>query len=296
MRAFVVLTLAAACGGSTAPKPAQQAGPPAPLTATPASSSDVQVATVNGKPVYGSCVSAQAARGATRQQALHECIDFELLAQHAEAYASDPEVVLETHTALVSQLIAREYEDKFNRPADFGTFWDRSIEKNRARLIHGEARASAYLRISVAKDATPEVEAQAKALAEELADKLASERGLMAAHLAELGKQIIGTRAKVDFAVTPAYLDNGGLVDEYAKPLFAIPQVGRTSKAVRTPWGWDVILLTELFPAENPTPEALAKLALPEIKRSYFTVWATQLAQKHSVNVFEDNLPLLEDL
>jgi PPIC-type PPIASE domain len=297
MRRLLLLLLIACGGGSPAPAPALS-GPPAPLVATPAGASDVVVATVNGKPVYGSCVTTQAARGATRQQALDECIDFELLAQSAVAYASDPEVVLATRTALVSEVIAREYEQKFTRSADFGEYYIRSVDRNRSKIVHGEARASAYLRVPLAKTATPAEDAAAKALAEELASVLAKERGLMAPHLDAFGKQIIGTRGTLEFAVVPPYLDSGGLVPEYAKPLFAVPEVGRTTGAVRTTWGWDVILLTDLIPAANPTPEEIAKQALPEVKRSYFPQWATQVGQKLgvSIKIYDDQVPKLEDL
>ena len=82
MRWLVVF--AVACSGSKAPPPPTPSGPAASLTAT-AAHDDVQVATVNGRPVRGSCVTEQAARGATRDDALKQCIDFELMAQVAEA-------------------------------------------------------------------------------------------------------------------------------------------------------------------------------------------------------------------
>src|SRR5690348_1474463 len=134
MRALAVLLFVTACGGSSTSKPqAAASGPPAQMTATPATSDDVIVATVNGKPVYGSCVQAQAARGATRDVALQECIGFELLAQAAQPFATDAEVIGETKRALVSQFIAREYEDKYNAPADFGAAWDKFVELNKLK-------------------------------------------------------------------------------------------------------------------------------------------------------------------
>src|SRR5688500_1194279 len=115
-----LLVFAIACGGSKSPSAPAPSGPPASFIAAPARD-DVQVATVNGRPVWGSCVTGQGARGATRDEALAQCIDFELLAQAAEArgLAVDPDVVLATRTALVSQLVAREYEDKYDGPEDF---------------------------------------------------------------------------------------------------------------------------------------------------------------------------------
>lgn len=300
MRRFVVLLLACACGGSPAPSVGSQpSGPPAPLVATPARPDDPIVARVNGKPVYGSCVQIQAARGASKEAALDECIGFELLAQAAEPYATDSEVVLATRTALVNVFIAREYEDKFTRPADFGDFYNRIIERNKARIDHDEARASAYVRIKVARDAPPAEDAAAKALMDELAAALKNERGMTAIHLDELAKKIIGTRATYEFAKIPPYLDNGGLVPEYAKPLFSIPEVGRTwPSAVRTDWGWDVILFSDVIPAEHLTPEQVAERYLPDVKRSYFSQWTQQLAQRMGVTpkIIDENVAALENL
>lgn len=296
MRLIVLVSLFA-CGGSSTPKPPQQtSGPPAPMTAMPAGAEDVVVATVNGQPVYGSCVATQAARGATKQGALDECIGFELLAQQAVPYATDDEVVHETKRALVSQFIAREYEDKYTSPKDFGAAWDKFVELNRLKVDHGEARASAYVRLVLPKNATPEQDAAAKALAEEVAAKLREERGLTGVHLKELGEQIVGTRGTVEISNVPAYLDNGGLVKEYADALFAIPEVGRTSGAVRTSWGWDVILLTERIAAEKLSPDETRAKILPELKRSYFGTWAKQVAKGVSIKLFDENIPKLEDL
>jgi hypothetical protein len=54
-----------------------------------AAADDVVVALAAGRPVYGSCVAAQAERGhLSRDAALRECIDFELMAQEAERRGS----------------------------------------------------------------------------------------------------------------------------------------------------------------------------------------------------------------
>lgn len=300
MRRFVVLVLACACGSSPAPSIGpQQAGPPAQLVAAPARPDDPIVARVNGKPVYGSCVQIQAARGATKERAVEECIDFELLAQSAEQYATDSEVVLATRTALVNVFVAREYEDKFTKPADFGDFYNRIIERNKQRIDHGEARASAYVRINVPKEAPPAQDAAAKALMEEFAAAVKNERGLTPTHLDELAAKIIGPRAKYDFAKVPAYFNIGGLVPEYEKPLFSISEVGRTwPSAVRTQWGWDVILFSEVIPAEHLTPEQVAERFLPDVKRSYFSQWTQQLAQRMGIapKIIDENVSQLENI
>ena len=106
MRLAALALCAAACGSSS--PPAQPAGPPAQLVAAPAGASDGVVAHVNGRPVYGSCVSAQAAaHKLDAKGALRECIDFELLAQAAEAkgLALDHDVAYATKTSLVSRVL-----------------------------------------------------------------------------------------------------------------------------------------------------------------------------------------------
>ncbi|HEY5952511.1 MAG TPA: peptidylprolyl isomerase [Kofleriaceae bacterium] len=305
MRSPVVLVTALAhviigvgCSGSHAPAPTRS-GPPAPMIATPAND-DVQVATVNGRPVFGSCVTAQAARGATRDEALQQCIDFELMAQAAEArgLAVDHEVVLETRTAIVSQLVAHEYEDKFTRPEDFGSFWTRSIERNRGRFDHPEARGSVYARIDVAKKPAPGEDERAKQLSEELYAALANERGLMKPHLEEIAKRVVGTRGPLKIAAVPPDLRHGRLDDTYAAAMFAIPELGRVSAPVRTPWGWDVILWDSVVPEVHATPDELVKSALPDVKRGYFPYWVNKLAASLGlhVQVEDKNLPLLENL
>jgi hypothetical protein len=266
------------------------------MIATPASADDPVVATVNDRPIYGSCVTAQAARGATKQQALDQCIGFELLAQRAAKYATDPEVAEATTTALVSQFIAREYEDKYTKPSDFGDYWTKSLERNKQMVEHGEARASAYIRVPFSKTPTPE-EIEAKhAFADEIAKKLADQRGLTAPDLQDLATQLLPQHPDIQFQAVPAYLDNGGLVEEYARALFSIPEVGRTSAATRTPYGWDVILFSEVFPAEHLSPDEVVKKMLPEVKRSYFSVWSRQIASGVSVKLYDQNVGKLENL
>jgi hypothetical protein len=298
-RALVLALVLPACGGSSRSAPPTPTGPPAALEATPASADDVIVAHVNDRPVWGSCVAAQAARGASRPTALDECIAFELMAQEAEArgLATDPEVVTRTRTALVSQLVAKEYEDKYNRPADFGPYWDRMLALNRRRIEHGEYRGSTYVRIKVAKNAPPEVEAEARALMEEVAAALAHERGLMPTHFTEAAEQIIGDRAKLDKATVPPYT-RGGLDPPYEQALFALPEVGRVSGAFRTRWGWDVIAWTDHVPERQPSPDQVVAEALPEIKRRYFVQWTNQIADKLGIKpqLFDDNVALLEDV
>jgi hypothetical protein len=296
---FVSLGCAVACSGSHTPPAPRASGPPASLTATPARD-DVQVATVEGRPVWGSCVTAQSARGATRDEALAQCIDFELMAIEAEkrGLALDPDVAIATRTALVNQLVAYEYEDKFKRPEDFGSFWTKMMERNRSRFDHPEARGTAYVRIDVAKQPAAGEDERAKQLIDELYAALKTERGLMKAHLEEIGNRVIGTRAKLQVASVPPDLRHGRLHDTYSAAAFAIPEIGRVAPPVRTPWGWDIILWDSVVPAVHTPPDEVVANALPEIKRAFFPYWVNRIAQNLGLRaeLVEKNVPLLEEL
>ncbi len=297
LAALLVVSLVA-CSGTHTPPPTPS-GPPASLTATPAKD-DVQVATVEGRPVWGSCVTAQTARGATRDDALAQCIGFELMAIEAEkrGLAVDAEVVLATRTALVSQLVAFEYEDKLTRPEDFGSFWTKSLERNRARFDHPEARGTVYVRIEVGKQPKPGEDERAKALIDEVYAALANERGLMKPHIEEIAKRVVGTRATIKSAAVPPDLRHGRLHETYAAAMFAIPEIGRVSPPVRTPWGWDIILWDSVVPEIHATPEEMIAEALPEVKRAYFPYWVNRIAQSLGIKaqLVEKNLPLMENL
>jgi hypothetical protein len=293
-----LLLALAACGGSTTPPPAPS-GPPAALQPTPAAG-DVQVATVNGKPVWGSCVAAQASRGVSKQEALRQCVDFELLAQEAEArgLAIEPEVAVETRAALVNQLVAKDFEDKYQKPSDFGALWDALYQRNKHRFDHVEYRGTVYVRVNVAKNASPADDASAKAIADEIAAKLATERGLMPQHLVDLAQQIAGTRATLAHESVPPY-SRKGLDPAYTDAMFSIPEVGRTAtRAVRTPWGWDVILLNEIIPEAHPSMDEVVKRLMPEVKRTFFPQWTNQIAQRvgAKIEIEHENLKALENL
>jgi hypothetical protein len=293
MRLFVLLLLG--CGSS--PPAEAPPGPPAGVEATRANADDVTVATVNGKPVWGSCVTAQAARGADRRAALQQCVDFELLAQTADGrgYALDAEVARATHTAMVSELVATAFEAGYTQPAQFGPFWQQAYKKGIFHIRHENYRASAYVRVAVANPA--DEGAAQHAIADKVAAAVANESGLMGPSLVALAQQAAGPEVKLDHQDVPAYRA-GALDEHYAAALFAIPQIGRASGAVRTKWGWDVIAWTDDVPAADP-PEAdvIAKL-LPDVKLAYFNHWVEGIAKSLGVSVtlVQDNIAKLEDL
>jgi hypothetical protein len=276
MRAALVLLVA--CGSSSAPP--STIGPPAAMTPTPAPG-DVVVATVNGQPVYGTCVQGQAARGADRQAALQQCIDFEVMAQAARRFATDPDVGLATRTAMVSRLVGSAYEDGFTEPAQFGGNWDMFVGRNLFRVRHEEYRASSYVRVPVT---IPEQDAAAHATADKIAAALEDERGLVGPELLGLAQPIAGA-TKLDHEDVPPYR-LGALDPAYAKALFAIPEVGETApSAVRTKWGWDVIAFTEDVPATSPSDAEVASALMPDVKRAFFPIWVERIRKQLGTRV-----------
>jgi hypothetical protein len=268
--------LLCACGGSTQPPP-QPAGPPATTVAQANGSNDVIVATVNGRPVWGSCVAAQ--------HSLDDCIGFELMAQEAEkrGLANDPDVALATRTAMVSRLVEKEYEDAYTKPGDFGSAWDQSLERNRLRYDHPEVRASAFVRVPVP---TPADEDAAHALADQIATAAGAETGWMTPQLFALADKIAAGR-KIEHAEAPLLRPEQMGDPNYSRALYGLPEIGRTSKAVRTKWGWDIVLYTSVLPEQHLTDAQIAEQVLPDMQRSYFSLWVHHLEQAMNLHVEE---------
>jgi hypothetical protein len=315
-----LLVIAAACGGAAAP-PQTPNGPPASTIAAPASPDDAIVATVSGRPIYGSCVAAQAAaHRLDAHAALDQCIAFELLAAEAErrGFARDPAVVDATRVALASAVVVRGYERAFTKQADFGDAWDEIVknpgfQKNIVfRLKHLEYRASTYVRVVVPKGAPKSDDDAAHALADRIAGAAAPETGLLGPHLVAIAARAVPERrlvptptsgtqeptGAIEWENVPPYRNGGrgGLEDEYADALFAIRELGRASPAVRTSRGWDVIAWTAVEPELAPSPDVLAAALMPEVQRAYFARWVGKLGRSMGVQVqlFEDNVKLLD--
>jgi hypothetical protein len=308
-RAPFVLALGlalAACGRSPVPPPA----PVAPgVIATPRlTADDAPVARVNGRTVWASCVAVQAGRVPAgseperRAAALDQCIAFELLAQAAEArgLAGAPEIAEARRAAAVNRLVETAFEQRYRTPADLGPLVDRAMKLNGWRMHLIQLRASTFARFVVPEHAAPAIEARAHALANRLAAELAGQTGLYSVHLIEAAHRIAkdandandatgaggagGSDVKLETSdFRPAHRDD--LVKPYGDALYAIPEVGRTSPAFRTPWGWDVVMWTGgVEPRERTRDELVAEM-FPELRRQQFQLWVNQIARSLGVHV-----------
>jgi hypothetical protein len=176
--------------------------------------------------------------------------------------------------------------------------WTQLYAKSKIRFDHPEYRASAYVRVDVPEGAPPAQDEAAHALINEVAAALSRERGLLPTQMKEIAERVVGTRATLSYAIVPPYTQISTLDLTYANAMFAIPEIGRTSPATRTPWGWDVILYFDVVPEEHASQDKIATELLPEVKRAYFAQWTNQIIQKLGVKieVVDKNLPLLENL
>lgn len=289
MRAPVLLIVLAACGGAPAPAPSPEAAPVV-IATPPLATDDVEVARVNGRAVWASCVTTQAAHvktGDVRKAALDQCIAFELLAQAAEArgLAAAPEVVDATRTAEVNRLVETQFEHRYRTVADLGPAVQPIIERNAWRMHLIQLRASTFARFVVPDHSPPEVDAKAHALADQLAAQFAGKSGWYGVHLTEAAEKLdAGTGIKLDHSdVKPTHQDN--LVTEYANALYAIPEVGQTSAATRTKWGWDVILWTGGIEPKDITRQELEAQMFPDLLRHQFIVWSNDVGKQLGVHV-----------
>lgn len=296
---------AGGCGGSApADEPSIAAAPLAPtgpVAATAEGDGDAVVAKVAGLPVYASCVEHQAAalrakdpaaatldEPALRRRALEECVGFELLAQEAatRGLGADPAVAEAQRQAAVNRFVEREIDDKVRTAAELPPpFWARVLDRYRWRMHRVDYRASSFVRFTVpAKE--PQggpADRAAQAAAERVAKALAGERGLFPRHLVEAARQLAPGQPMEEG--NAPLTDADRLVPAYSKALFALPEVGRITPAIRTEWGWDVVLLTEHLPPRDITEAQLGDELFPEIRLGYFAVWSKAQGKGISVQV-----------
>jgi len=308
-RAFVpALAWLTACGSPSGPAAPPPVTASVSVIATPRlADDDLAVATVNGRSVWGSCVTVQARAiaassrsprvadalhpDALRAEALEQCIAFELLAQAAEArgLAAAPEVASATRAALVNRVVETEFEQRYRTPGDLKQAVDVVMQRNAWRMHLIQLRASTFARFTVAKDAPPAADAAAHAAADQLAGQLAGQTGLFGIDLTDAARRVAaGSDVKLESSdVKPMHQDD--LVAPYAQALYAIPEIGRTSPAVRTQWGWDVVLWTGGVEAKDTSREEIVAELFPELRRRQFQLWVTQLGKQLGVHIAIDD-------
>ncbi len=230
--------------------------------------------------------------GLTSQQALDRCIDFALLAENAMQKGLDthPDVLRTAKTEMVRQLIDQYFAKPTSDPnnidkAIYQEVYDQIQKRSHgAYFRHPEYRQTFYVRVPVAspKEDTktknnsktkpveaaslPVINSKADFLARKLAWKIYNaakdSQPTTKEDLGALAKQIAGEKpVEAEFIERPRSIT--GLVSSYANTAFALQKTGQISKPVKTPWGWDIILLTQIIPARDDSasdPAAIKEL------------------------------------
>ena len=270
--AIVIALAPAACGEKDPAAPAPELGE---ATFEQVAADRVVVATVAGEPIYGDCIAAHVIRDSmTREDALAECIEFELLAQEAGRNGLlDKEAIEARNNEAVRQLIDETFYAEFDGPEDVDLatvkrLWDRGLEHYYNRE---ENRTTFYCRAANPDEngKTPDGEPaeRAKKLAEVLYAELRNRTDLTPETLQPICKRVaedVGGAIIASAKFTTTF--RGRAVVEYADATFAIPAVGQVSPPIRTAWGWDIILLVHVLPGATSTLEE----ATPKIQKQLF--------------------------
>lgn len=296
--ALAALTVLPALTAGCAEEPATEAVAPPPLmielAAPPAGPDDVVVARVAGRPVWGSCVAAQArGRKLDARAALADCVDLELAAQEAERRGldRDPDVHERTQQALVARMIDRGFSARYQSAADLpASFVQPIFERNAWRLERAEYRGSFYARVDAPEERVPRgsaADAAAAEVARAAYASLAGRKDLFPADVERALRAAAGPIHRVDASpFKPTTGDN--VLPYYRDALFARSAIGEVSPPVRGPFGWDLVLWTSVLPAQTWTrDEVLAQLFTP-MRQRFFLDWAAQAGRGHQVELVAD--------
>ncbi|MCA9679742.1 MAG: hypothetical protein H6709_24520 [Kofleriaceae bacterium] len=297
---FVVVAGAlaiAGCGEHHRQAAPRQVIVPPSSEAQPAGADDPVVATVDGHPIYGSCVADQVrGLGVDRAAALDQCVAFELLAREADrrGLRSDPEVAETWKREMVRALIEADLGplDRFDAlPASFR---EAALRRLHTELDWPLLRGGHYARVEVPASVAPGAaeDVAAHDAAEAAYEQLRGEPAVLPDELLAVTKRL-APGFKVSGSAAPFYTPAGdsdavrGAVPEFRDALFAIPQLGQISPPTRTKWGWDLILWWDERPPTDQRPTIFGRL-LPR----YFLSWSKQIGDALGVHVSVDEARL----
>ncbi|RMH39740.1 MAG: hypothetical protein D6689_15720 [Deltaproteobacteria bacterium] len=293
----VAVTAAAllACGGR------RESPPPAPATerVEQSTAGDVVVATVDGRPVLGSCARDQMeAFGVDAERAVADCIDFELLAIEAErrGYSTHPAAVDVRRREAVRALLRTDFEATHGSPADIPADAVRQkFEDLKLRYDHPEYRYVVFARAPVPRSeprgSARDREAEARMRAVYRA--LLREQPLSIDRWRQIVKQFDDDKLTLQVTTDPINAPRHRRWEEnFAAAAFAIPAVGHVSRPTRTRWGWDIILLTKILPEEHRTlaevEQEFRALIFRPWQKYAFEQWLDRLMRRATVWISPD--------
>ena len=275
------------------------------------------VAEVNGVPVYADCVKRQAeAHQLPHQEALGECIDFELLAQAADQpqYLGLVEVQEEGKQELVRKFIQAEYPVR--TPADLPMALVRELWKQVSprRYNRPELRDMVFCRMSLDENpgAQSEQSKQAEHFLRAIYDQLKSQKhlkknDLFAACFGDPDPESTLPRPWKEAGVPEPKLrtfspsPRSRYQEAFRATIFDGPEkAGMVTPPLLTEHGWDLILITLVLPeiqtdfaeAEAELRKALFEEPIYEERRQLlFERWYSPFEKRHQISRSYDKLP-----
>lgn len=288
----------AACGDAAPPRPSTSARAVPSLAATAAGATDVVVARVNERPVWASCVAAQArAVGVDARAALKQCIDLELAAQEAErrGLGADPDVALALEQALASRFVEVEFTQKMKTVADLpASIVDEFWKKYAFRMHRQEYRGSYYARVDCKEAVCPPgspADVAAKSSADKAYALLAGRADVFPIDVENAVKASVTPGQTIAYEAVMETTQGTGarILPYYHEPLFKIPAIGMVAPPARGPYGYDIILWTsQVTPREWTREQVLDELFAPMRIRA-FMQWTAQLGKSHGARPIADD-------
>ena len=164
---------------------------------------------------------------------------------------------------------------------------------NADRMVRPESRASYLVRIEIDQataggpvDLAAGDAIQAGYAAISARQDLFPPDVLAAVETAARARATIPPLKAIGVAPDPTAAD-AGLRPYYRSALFAIPAIGQVAPPQRSPWGWDLILWTDVRRPPPLTRELLAAQLFELVRQNFFLTWVAGLEKQHAVTRVE---------
>lgn len=263
------------------------------------------VARVNGKPITVSDVERQARAAAVpADKALDQLVRAELLAQAAESrgLTADREVQVRKDQEMVRRYLQTTFETESTPENTISTtLLKKAYDQNSMRLVHPDLRQVDHILFMADKDnpvaAALAEEARQGALKLPKGDSEAAQKAFTEyGEGLRPGAEQRGVQMRIENVVTAR---TGWTVEPFAAATFALEGPGSISQVVQTKFGYHVIRMQRVIPAENVSFEeatpTLRKGLWPRVRREAFARFLERILIKRHVVQFPDRLQQLQE-
>lgn len=294
-RHTVSLALAAlvlnGCGPEQAPRGKELA-----LVPVVADLSEV-VARVNDRPISALDLQVQMQNGKSRNQALQQLVEMELLAQEAarRGIHRQPAIGKLQRRAMANRLIRRDFGDKFTRASVPDDLIDITYKRMMGYFVHPEDVSVWHFVVLARKRRTSkETQQRATALCNEI-HRRATRKPLTLVQFKALQADLPPVKPPIKVDVQSFITgEKGPAVPAFARAAFALQRKGQISSVVETLYGCHVIYLLERRPAKNISrsqaePEIRDKI-FTKAREKMFSRWAAKIEAGYTISVFPEVL------